>query len=117
MINTYLALGKFLDTIDAEARSRGEPEDESIDKDFRSGVELGVGASNLILSFMPGKLLSVATIFGYTGNRDLGLKLLMKCGGWRKGETEPLVRAGTTFDVSDVGIADGAQRMRELGES
>lgn len=93
MINTYLALGKYLDTVDAEARARGEPEDTTIDKDFRSGVELGVGASNLILSFMPGKLLSVATIFGYSGDRNAGLKLLMKCGGWVKGEEKPHVDA------------------------
>ena len=94
MINTYLSLGKYLDTVDAEARARGEPEDTSIDKDFRSGVELGVGASNLILSFMPNKLLSVATIFGYNGDRDAGLKLLMKCGGWVKGEEQPRVSSG-----------------------
>ena len=94
MINTYLSLGKYLEIVDAEARARGDPEDLSIDKDFRSGVELGVGASNLILSFMPGKLLSVATIFGYTGDRDFGLKLLMKCGGWVQGEEQPRVSAG-----------------------
>ncbi|EJD05281.1 uncharacterized protein FOMMEDRAFT_18880 [Fomitiporia mediterranea MF3/22] len=92
MINIYLQLGKYLESADAEARARGDgPEDKSIDKDFRSGVELGVGASNLILSLMPERLLAVAEIFGYKGNREVGLKLLMKTGGWVKGEKEPRV--------------------------
>ena len=95
MINTYLELGKYLDAMDAEATARGEgPEDKSIDKDFRSGVQLGVGASNLILSLMPNRLLAVAEIFGYTGDRDAGLKRLMKAGGWVKGSSEPLVGVG-----------------------
>ncbi|KAI5118785.1 hypothetical protein M0805_005015 [Coniferiporia weirii] len=92
MINIYLQLGKYLEVVDGEASARGEgPEDKSIDKDFRSGVELGVGASNLILSLMPDRLLAVAEIFGYRGNRDEGLSLLMKAGGWVKGEKLPRV--------------------------
>lgn len=95
MINTYLLLGKYVDAMDAETRARGEgPEDVTIDKDFRSGVELGVGASNLILSLMPDKLIAVAEIFGYKGDRDAGLALLMKTGGWNKGSTEPSVGIG-----------------------
>ncbi|KAH8108397.1 hypothetical protein DFH11DRAFT_1634250 [Phellopilus nigrolimitatus] len=94
MINTYLQLGKYLQAVDAEASARGDgAEDESVDKDFRSGVELGVGASNLILSLMPSSLLAVAEIFGYKGDRDAGLKMLMKAGGWVKGEREPRVGA------------------------
>ena len=96
MINTYLLLGKYLETVDAEAAERGEgPEDANIDRDFRSGVELGVGASNLILSLMPDRLLSVVEIFGYRGDRTVGLSLLMKAGGWRRGERLPAVHTGT----------------------
>ncbi|KAL5496106.1 hypothetical protein ACEPAH_3023 [Sanghuangporus vaninii] len=92
MINIYLQLGKYLDVVDAEAEAHGEgPEDQTIDKDFRSGVELGVGASNLLLSLMPERLLAVAEIFGYKGDREVGLKLLMKSGGWVKGEENPRV--------------------------
>ena len=92
MINIYLQLGKYLEVVDAEAEARGEgPEDTSIDHDFRSGVELGVGASNLLLSLMPERLISVAEIFGYKGDRETGIRLLMKAGGWVKGEKEPRI--------------------------
>lgn len=78
--------------MDAEAEAREEgPEDKFIDKDFRSGVELGVGASNLILSLMPDKIIALAEIFGYKGDRDEGLRLLMKAGGWSTDSSEPHV--------------------------
>lgn len=98
MINKYLELGKFLECMDAEAIGRGEgPIDASIDNDFRSGVELGVGASNLILSFMPDKLLAVVEIFGYKGNRSVGLKKLMDIGGWSTPDLEPTISFGMLF--------------------
>lgn len=105
MINTYLELGKYVEAMDAEATARGQgPEDKSIDKDFRSGVELGVGASNLILSLMPNRLLAVAEIFGYTGDRETGLKLLMKAGGWTKDSIEPKVGVGDLRSVPDLHV-------------
>ena len=95
MINIYLQLGKYLEVIDAEAEVRGEgPEDTSIDHDFRSGVELGVGASNLILSLMPRTVLSVAELFGYQGDRRVGLEMLYGVGGWEKGVVEPRIGTG-----------------------
>ena len=90
-----MQLGDYLKTMDREASLRGEgPEDPSIDKDFRSGVELGLGASNLILSFLPDKAITIAEIFGYKGDRDDGLRLLMKAGGWSKSPSEPSVSVG-----------------------
>ncbi|THG92650.1 hypothetical protein EW145_g8638, partial [Phellinidium pouzarii] len=54
--STYRLLYKYLSTMDAEASARGEgPEDASIDADFRSGVLLGAGMSNILLSLMPGR--------------------------------------------------------------
>jgi hypothetical protein len=95
MITVYRKLGEFVDTMDAEAVARGEgPEDKSIDIHFRSGVYLGNGASNLILSLMPGKLQTLVELFGYKGDRRLGLELLAKPGGWTEKTTEPSVSAG-----------------------
>lgn len=80
--------------MDAEARARGEPEDNSIDADFRSGVYLGVGVSHLILSLMPGKILTIVELFGYKGDRMTGLTYLNKCGGWSSDSLEPSVSKG-----------------------
>ncbi|CCM00537.1 uncharacterized protein FIBRA_02571 [Fibroporia radiculosa] len=91
-INIYRQLGKFLEEADAAARARGEGlEDSSIDADFRSGVYLGVGMLNVILSLMPSKLLTVMEMFGYTGDRHVGLEYLMRSGGWTAGSDEPAV--------------------------
>jgi hypothetical protein len=91
-ISIYRLLGKFLEVVDAEAQERGEgPEDKSIDAHFRSGVYLGVGMSNLILSLMPTKLLTIVELFGYRGDRRVGLELLAKAGGWTRDSDEPSV--------------------------
>jgi len=93
MINLYMQLGKFVETMDAEAAARGEPYDMALDRDFRSGVELGVGASNLILSLTPNGVQTVVEFFGYQANRTKGLALLMKAGGWSTASPEPAVSA------------------------
>ncbi|KAF9236545.1 hypothetical protein BU15DRAFT_49888 [Melanogaster broomeanus] len=57
-------------------------EDPSIDPHLRSGVYLGVGMSNLILSMMPGRLLAIVELFGFRGDRKEGLRMLNRAGGW-----------------------------------
>jgi len=127
-INIYRQLGKFIEVSDAEAQARGEgPEDKSIDPHFRSGVCLGVGMSNVILSLMPSKLLTVFELFGYKGDRHFGLQCLMKPGGWTTESSEPrvsleqegirrvmcdmallffhLVMSSVTFDGVDINMA------------
>ncbi|TBU46751.1 hypothetical protein BD309DRAFT_998854 [Dichomitus squalens] len=94
MINVYLSLGKYLKTVDNEAAAQGLGQRHpDIDDDFRSGVELGVGASNLILSLMPKTVLSVVELFGYQGDRNVGLEMLYGVGGWEKGAAEPRISA------------------------
>lgn len=94
-ITIYRQLGHFLDAVDAEATAKGLGMiDTSIDEHFRSGVYLGVGMCNIILSLMPGKLATLVELFGYKGDRKLGLELLMKVGGWVEGEDEPRVTVG-----------------------
>ena len=99
MINIYMQLGKFVQIMDKEAEGRGDSTgDKSLDRDFRSGVELGVGASNMILSLLPKQMLAVVELFGYQGDRALGLKLLEKTGGWTKESPSPTVSAGKHVD-------------------
>ncbi|KAI0776541.1 hypothetical protein BD413DRAFT_520437 [Trametes elegans] len=91
-INIYRQLGKYLDTVDAEAQASGlGSEDPSVDAHFRSGVYLGAGMSNLILSLMPSKLLTIVELFGYKGDRRAGLAYLERAGGWSVDLEKPAV--------------------------
>jgi Protein of unknown function (DUF3808) len=91
----FRQLGKYIDQMDAEAQARGEgPEDKSIDVHFRSGVYLGVGMSHIVLSLMPTRLATLVELFGYKGNRHLGLALLQRAGGWTKESSVPSVSQG-----------------------
>lgn len=129
LFNIYRQLGKYIDVVDAEGQG------DTIDAHFRSGVYLGVGLSHLILSLMPGKILSIVELFGYHGDRQYGLEILQKAGGWSKeagekekgSQTEPgidaahegvrrticdmallifhLVMSSITFDGIDIGMA------------
>ncbi|CAA7263917.1 unnamed protein product [Cyclocybe aegerita] len=89
-ITIYRQLGHYLDAMD-EAAPGGV--DRSIDPHFRSGVYLGVGMSNIILSLIPGKLATLVELFGYKGDRKAGLELLLKAGGWVEGDEEPTISA------------------------
>lgn len=87
---TYRLLYKFIVTMDTEADERGEgPEDKSIDRHFRSGVLLGAGMSNIILSLMPSRLLTIVELFGFKGDRMKGLGMLYEAGGWGPASLEP----------------------------
>ena len=97
-INIYRQLGKYLEAADAEAQAKGKgPEDTSIDADFRSGVYLGVGLSNLVLSLMPSRLLTIVELFGYKGDRHAGLAYLQKAGGWSKESDVPAIGLGASM--------------------
>jgi hypothetical protein len=52
----YRSLNSFCEAVD-KAHPSGF--DDSVDRDFRSGIELGVGMSALMLSMMPGKVVRV----------------------------------------------------------
>ncbi|KAL4246932.1 Inclusion body clearance protein IML2 [Abortiporus biennis] len=125
--NIYRQLWKFIEASDLEAQARGLPEDPTIDAHFRTGVYLGVGSANLMLSLMPSKLLSLIELFGYKGDRHFGLQLLYRAGGWTSESSEPsissdreglrrticdmtllifhLVLSSFTFDGVDIGMA------------
>lgn len=105
LITVYKHLGMYIDHMDALAvqvaasstpPKPGDPPviDQSIDAHFRSGVYLGVGMSNIILSLMPSRLLTIVELFGYKGDRKLGLDTLMRAGGWSKDSNEPSVGVG-----------------------
>ena len=45
----------------------------------------------MILSLMPSRLMTVVELFGYKGDRKVGLEALMKVGGWVEGSDEPQI--------------------------
>ncbi|CAG8537216.1 9602_t:CDS:10 [Funneliformis caledonium] len=47
-----------------------------VDYHTQGGVEFGYGTCNLVLSFMPGKIIKIISAIGYKGNKELGLELL-----------------------------------------
>ncbi|TEB19564.1 hypothetical protein FA13DRAFT_1844951 [Coprinellus micaceus] len=101
-IGIYRQLYAFIEASDAEYRaahpsSSPSSTDPAIDVHFRSGVLLGMGMSNIVLSLMPGKLMTLVELFGYHGDREAGLGMLMRAGGWDTGGEgeEPAVGAGT----------------------
>jgi len=87
-MNTYQHMYEFM--VDADANAEGG-HDDSLDAHWRSGVLLGTGVSNLVLSLLPGRVISIAELFGYKGDRKTGLDLLMRAGGWTKDSSEPTV--------------------------
>ncbi len=96
-MQVYRQLGKYIEQMDAEAQVRGEgPEDNSIDVHFRSGVYVGVAMSHIMISLMPARLATLVELFGYKGNRHVGLALLHKAGGWTKESPEPAVGQGAS---------------------
>ncbi|KAF8989353.1 hypothetical protein BDQ17DRAFT_1314373 [Cyathus striatus] len=89
-IQIYQLLFSYLTAADA---AHPEGYDPSIDVHFRSGVYLGAGMCDIILSMIPGRLGTLVELFGYRGDRARGLGLLMRAGGW-EGGGGPSVSAG-----------------------
>ncbi|VDK71695.1 unnamed protein product [Dibothriocephalus latus] len=57
---------------------------------FDCGVHMGVGAFNLLLSLLPSSVLSVLEIVGFSGDREIGLKLLRDGAKIKDGVRDPL---------------------------
>lgn len=71
----YRSLSKYVEHVDQKGGSE-------IDQDFRSGVYLGNGLISMILGLLPGKVLKMMEVFGYTGDTEWALKTLSKAGEW-----------------------------------
>lgn len=100
----YRSLAKYVEWADKKASGS---RDESIDEDFRSGVHLGNGLISLILGLLPGKVLKIMEVIGYTGDTQEGLAILAKAGGWSKDKAKPAMtkeNEGIRRQVCDMGI-------------
>ncbi|KWU46897.1 hypothetical protein RHOSPDRAFT_31719 [Rhodotorula sp. JG-1b] len=84
---TYRTLAHYVEAADAAYGG----EDPAIDQDFRSGVNLGNGMISLILSLLPSTVLKIVEVFGFSGDREAALRMLMKPGGWKAGAEKPAI--------------------------
>jgi hypothetical protein len=51
-----------------------------------------IGMSHIVISLMPARMATeLVELFGYKGNRHLGLSLWQKAGGWTRKSPEPAV--------------------------
>lgn len=81
--------------------------DPTLDQHFKSGVQLGSGLSSLMLSLLPSKVMKVAELLGYAGDRKTALATLMAAGGWSADRKEPVISAeedGLRRAICDMGI-------------
>lgn len=100
----YRSLSKYVEWADERASG---PRDESIDEDFRSGVYLGNGLISMILGLLPGKVLKIMEVFGYTGDTKWALKTLARAGEWTNKSDKPgmpVEKEGIRRQVCDMGI-------------
>ncbi|GAC76535.1 40S ribosomal protein S7 [Moesziomyces antarcticus T-34] len=70
----YRSLQKYVDWSDEKG--------QNLDEDFKSGVYLGNGLISMILGLVPGKVLKIMEVFGYTGDTAWAMKTLSKAGQW-----------------------------------
>lgn len=100
----YRSLSKYVEWADKKASGK---RDETIDEDFRSGVYLGNGLISMILGLLPGKVLKIMEVFGYTGDTAWALKTLARAGDWSEKSDKPGMpqeEEGIRRQVCDMGI-------------
>ncbi|KAI8919833.1 hypothetical protein DFJ77DRAFT_450115 [Powellomyces hirtus] len=80
--NIYKTCYRFLQrTYDEEGGAHGLVKN-NVDEHFVSGVLLGVGSFNVVLSMLPAKVLRLFELIGFSGDRDFGLSRLEIGGMW-----------------------------------
>lgn len=100
-VQIYRLLSRYLEVMDAESLAAGTgPQHPDVDNDFRSGVLLGMGVTHLLLSLLPSRITTVMELFGYKGDRRVGLETLAKAGGW----SPDLAVADPSINAEDEGV-------------
>ena len=90
--NTYCSLEKYI-----------ELEQHPLeDEDLRSGVALGIGCFNMVLSMLPNTVIKVAEFIGFSADRDHGLRTLENVGGWQANNPTPRSKDGLRRPLCDM---------------
>lgn len=87
--NIYRTLQKFVQFIEDEIAAGRDVSAYEIDDHFTSGVALGIGCFNLMLSLLPPNVLKVVEFIGFTSDRAYGLRQLESIGGWEPYHDDP----------------------------
>ncbi|KAI7850612.1 hypothetical protein BDC45DRAFT_446916 [Circinella umbellata] len=82
--NTYRNLEKYIEFVKEEAAAGKDITGYELDDHFTSGVALGVGCFNIVLSLLPATVVKVAELFGFTSDIDYGLQVLESIGDWQE---------------------------------
>ncbi|XP_076308576.1 LOW QUALITY PROTEIN: tetratricopeptide repeat protein 39A-like [Tachypleus tridentatus] len=92
-------------------------EDEGRKRHFESGVCMGVGAFNLMISQLPTRVLKLLEFIGFSGNKMFGQKHLEEGSNLRDGLRSPLcviILSGFhTYVVYALGLCDGDLELCE----
>ncbi|KAL7312213.1 hypothetical protein PS15m_008003 [Mucor circinelloides] len=82
--NTYKTLKKYLIYVQEQALLGKDVSSCGLDDHFTSGVSLGVGLFNLMISLLPNSLLKLVEFVGFTSDRAYGMEILETAGGWEQ---------------------------------
>ncbi|KAJ3182594.1 hypothetical protein HDU85_002695 [Gaertneriomyces sp. JEL0708] len=74
--NVYKSCYKFCQRVYDEEGGEAGLLKNGLDEHFVSGVLFGIGAFNIVISLLPGKVLRLFELIGFSGDRDFGLSRL-----------------------------------------
>lgn len=81
---TYKTLQKFLNHVREQALLGKNVSSCRVDDHFTSGVSLGVGLFNLMISLLPSSLVKLVNFIGFSSDRAYGMDVLEAVGGWEE---------------------------------
>ncbi|KAI8636358.1 hypothetical protein BD408DRAFT_437993 [Parasitella parasitica] len=82
--NTYKTLKKYLIHVQEQALLGKDVSSCDLDDHFTSGVSLGVGLFNIMISLLPNSVMKVVEFIGFTNDRAYGMEMLESAGGWEE---------------------------------
>lgn len=81
---TYKTLQKFLNHVREQALLGKNVSSCRVDDHFTSGVSLGIGLFNLMISLLPSSLVKLVNFIGFSSDRAYGMEVLEAVGGWEE---------------------------------
>ncbi|KAI9476598.1 MAG: hypothetical protein EXX96DRAFT_577717 [Benjaminiella poitrasii] len=82
--HVYKTLQKYLNQIKEQALEGKDIKSYDLDDHFTSGVALGIGLFNIIISLLPNSIMKLVEIVGFSSDRVYGMEQLETTGGWEQ---------------------------------